>query len=211
MRSTEYLCLCVQSFLRYTPRQRPRIQKTMLHLPSPVQTWFRFTTVGAIHHGRGKIRRWQDFCRVLETNLRPPVGLAVIADCANMAMAREVVQPMEHFPMLADCAIRLRQSRSLALQRLAEITVLKLTGRASANPHVPFRFMELPRELRRQILWHTDLVAVCILEWNGKGHGYNHTRQLRPLEEYNNRCCMRCNDAGEACCCIVNHASFSSA
>lgn len=159
----------------------------------------------------GKIRRWQDFCRVLETNLRPPVGLTVIADCANMAMAREVVQLMEHFPMLADCAIRLRQSRSLALQRLAEITVLKLTGRASANPHVPFRFMELPRELRRQILWHTDLVAVCILEWNGKGHGYNYTRQLRPLEEYNNRCCMRCTDAGEACCCIVNHASFSSA
>ncbi|MCJ1251703.1 hypothetical protein MMC30_008938 [Trapelia coarctata] len=125
-------------------------------------------------------------------------------------MAKQVVQPMEHFPMLAGCAIRLGQSRSPSLEQLAETTVLKLTGRTSANPLHPFRFMELPRELRRQILWHTDLVAPSVLEWDSNGDYYDPTRRLRPLGEWESMCCMRCTESGEACCCIVNHASFSS-
>jgi len=157
-----------------------------------------------------KIYCWQEICKLLETNLGSHMRLNIIGDCSNIVMARQVVQPMERFPKLAECAIRLGQSRDSALLRLAESTVLKLTDRTTASPRSPFRFTELPRELRRQILGHTDLVASFILQWNGDGYQCKPERRLRPFEDGHIRCCMRCSDALEACCCLINHAAFSS-
>lgn len=159
---------------------------------------------------RDKIYRWQGLCKPLKTNLGSHMRLNIIGDCTNLVMAHQVVRPMERFPNLAECAIRLGQSRDSALLRLAETTVLKLTDPTSASPQSPFRYAELPRELRRQILWHTDLVAGFVLEWNGYGHQRKTERRLRPFEGSHVRCCTRCSDAVEACCCLVNHAAFSS-
>ena len=155
------------------------------------------------------VHRWGDFCKVLERTLRPEMRLSVICDSVNLEAAKQVVWPMQCFPKLTGCAIRLGQSPNTDLTHLAEDTVLRLTRRV-VDGWKSFRFLDLPRELRSLILWHTDLVAPSILHWRQ----YYSTKPLLKINQWEARhhaCCMRCTDAGEACCCAVRHAAFSSA
>jgi len=92
---------------------------------------------------------------------------------------------------------------------LAEATVLKLTNPLPPASYNSFRFLDLPTELRRQILWHTDLVAPANLHWCQFYTRFSVLR-INQWEERHHRCCMRCTDAAETCCCPVNHAAFSS-
>ncbi|MCJ1247917.1 hypothetical protein MMC30_005132 [Trapelia coarctata] len=136
--------------------------------------------------------------------------LSVICDCVDAAAAKQIVQPVQCFPKLAGCAIRLGQSPAVDLRQLAEDTVLKLTHHMPVARSKPFRFLHLPRESQRRILWYTDLASVCALEWHNT-YRVRPVRRIKQLGELKEGYCMRCTDAGESFCCAVNHAAYSSA
>lgn len=156
------------------------------------------------------VPRWKDLCKVLEHSLRPEMRFSVICDCVDVAAAKQIIGPMDGFPKLTGCAIRLGQSPRTDLRQLAETTVLKLTNPLPPASSTSFRFLDLPIELRRQILWHTDLVAPANLHWCQFYTRFSVLR-INQWDERHHRCCMRCTAAAETCCCPANHAAFSSA
>lgn len=155
------------------------------------------------------LQRWSNFCKARGGTLKPEMRFTVICDCVDVAAAKQVVQPMQSFPKLTECAIRLGQSPEMDLRQIAEDTVLKLTHNTPVARSKPFRFLDLPKELQRLILWHTDLVASsslhCHTYW-----GVIPVLRSTDWQERHQWCCMRCTDAGEACCCALNHAAYSS-
>ncbi|MCJ1482669.1 hypothetical protein MMC06_002835 [Schaereria dolodes] len=121
--------------------------------------------------GQAIIREWGVLVRRLKTNIKAhQLNLSVICDTLDYQTAEDIVGPLLELPLLTDCAVRLGQASSHALQRLAENTVLRLTGRPTHHLENSFRFLDLPREIQWQILGHTDLVAPRPIEWVS-GHG----------------------------------------
>jgi len=157
--------------------------------------------------GMGVFSQWLEVCKILQTGLGPEMRLSVICDCADMETAQEIVKPMGGLPTMSECSIRLGQSPFMQWRQIAESTVLLLTDRPLTRP---FRFLDLPRELQRDILCCTDLISPYVLEWNSYNHACDRQRGFRPFEQHDLICCMQCTDAAEACCCAVNHAAFSS-
>lgn len=157
--------------------------------------------------GMDTFRHWIGICKILQAGLGPEMRLSVICDCADVVTAQKIVEPMRGLPKVMECSIRLGQSPIMQWRQVAEDTVLLLTDRP---PTRPFRFLDLPRELQKDILCCTDLISPYILEWNSYNYAYNRQRGIRPFEQQDLTCCMQCTDAAEACCCAVNHAAFSS-
>ena len=157
-------------------------------------------------YGFDLIRRWTEICKILENSVRPEMRLSVICDCADGETAQKVVAPLQSIRRrIAGCSIRLGELPHMKWQHLAEDTVLIVTDRP---PTKPFRFVDLPKELQREILCWTDLVSPYILE------NYFHisTRHcaFRPFEQHGRTCCLRCTDGMEGCCCPINHSAFTS-
>ncbi|KAF8886878.1 hypothetical protein CPB84DRAFT_1949271, partial [Gymnopilus junonius] len=155
------------------------------------------------------MNRWIDICGILQASLRPERWLSVICDCADMAAAQMVVQPMRILPKVAEFSIRLGQSPFIEWRNIAEDTVLLLTDCRGTRSE-PFRFLDLPKELQRDILCRTDLVSQYILDVNGYLNEYHSRRGIEPFEQGDTTCCLQCSDAADACCCPSNHAAFSS-
>ena len=160
------------------------------------------------------VERWYGLCKVLERNARPGLWLALIFDCEeNLEVAQKILRPMQKLPKLANCSIRLGPIPDSALRQLAKDTVIKLTGRKSASPRNSFSFASLPIEIQRQILSYTDLVAPATFVWSPMARPewtYKTYWQKRILFKKDEWHCQQCTDHGEACCCDVNHAAFSS-
>jgi len=91
------------------------------------------------------LQRWSNFCKARGGTLKPEMRFTVICDGVDVAAAKQVVQPMQSFPKLTECAIRLGQSPEMDLRQLAEDTVLKLTRDTPAARSKPFRFLDLPK------------------------------------------------------------------
>ncbi|KAF8890290.1 hypothetical protein CPB84DRAFT_1963902 [Gymnopilus junonius] len=158
-------------------------------------------------NGIDKIDFWVAVCKTLQNAVRPSMRLTVICDCADAVTAQKIIEPMRLLPKMAECSIRLGQSPTMEWRHLAEETVFELTDRPRASN---FRFLDLPRELQREILHHTDLCSPYILECNGYIYPTEQRRGIMPFHLGDHSCCLQCNDAAEACCCNVNHAAFSS-
>lgn len=78
-------------------------------------------------------------------------------------------------PLLAGCSIRLSGRRDRELSKLAEQKIQMLTGSwpPRTTTSKPFRFLELPTELREHILAFTDLATPWHeMEWNPSGGMY---------------------------------------
>ncbi|RFU27852.1 hypothetical protein B7463_g8506, partial [Scytalidium lignicola] len=94
--------------------------------------------------------------------------LHFVCDVDDLEVATRAVEPLLSAPAtLADCSIRLGQQPNAVLQDLAFQTATRATGCHVDKPKSLFRFLDLPQELRRQILEYTDLVTpLCEVEWN---------------------------------------------
>ncbi|KAF2013432.1 hypothetical protein BU24DRAFT_424429 [Aaosphaeria arxii CBS 175.79] len=123
--------------------------------------------------------------------------LSVICDCADIPTAEFMVQPISPAfkeKPLRECAIRLGQTPSEDLRKIAERASREATGRPTR-----FRFTDLPEELQFRILEFTELVAPCDIVWCPRSGLYGQVA-----------CCLSCTDALEACCCSQLHAGYST-
>lgn len=117
------------------------------------------------------LREWQDtLTNYILVNLHPRLQLHIVADTGDIEAAQLVLDPLLNLPTapIAACSIRLGPRGNPELQSLADRAALTATGTYRADE--PFRFLDLPHELRRHILTYTDLVTPsCEVAWYPAG------------------------------------------
>lgn len=120
-----------------------------------------------------------DWLRTMEyitANVKPfSLELYLISDVQDHEIALQIVHPIIKFAKFKRCVIRLCHDRDPALERLAEATAIRAIGGQqppeSNPPHLSL--LDLPQEIRNQILQYTDLVTpMKEVMWNPKD-GYS--------------------------------------
>ncbi|KAI1400487.1 hypothetical protein F4819DRAFT_366913 [Hypoxylon fuscum] len=122
----------------------------------------------AIALSHKKIAAWQTTARYILSRLEPgTLTLHLISDTGDSQETRAICQPLLDFPgKLKDCELRLGSKRKYHLSALALETVTRILG-SDPDLNRPFRFLDLPFEIRRQILEYTDLVTpYSQVQWN---------------------------------------------
>ena len=90
----------------------------------------------------------------------PTLHFHFLCDVSTPNAGQRVLAPLSTVRPLASCAIRLARKPDPILQELARDTALRAMGRyRPAIPTAPFRFLALPPELQKHILYFTDLVS----------------------------------------------------
>ena len=121
----------------------------------------------------------EDWVRTMDyimANVRPfSLELYLISDVTDHETALQIVHPIIKFAKFKRCVIRLCHDRDPALEHLAEATAMRAIGghqsHESNPPHLSF--LDLPREIRNQVLQYTDLVTpMKEVMWNPKD-GYS--------------------------------------
>ncbi|KAF7865990.1 hypothetical protein EAF04_006153 [Stromatinia cepivora] len=142
--------------------------------------------LGTSSENEAIVVEWQRAGRYIASCIKPSVlKLYFTCDVENLEVGQRVVDPFRSMPTLADCSIRLSHGHHALLQGLAvETAVLVKQWRTAPPDDEPtFRFMDLPQELRLQVLKYTDLVTpLKEVEWNPRDNFYLHYRTTICLE-----------------------------
>lgn len=105
------------------------------------------------------ISQWKQICARFSKSIQPgKLSLYIICDCEDRQTADMIISPLLTLPLLQDCGLRLAKEYENGLQKVAKNTVLRLTGRSTPKISLPFKFLDLPREIQLKILQHTRLV-----------------------------------------------------
>jgi hypothetical protein len=129
---------------------------------------------GATLEGKALLTEWEKTVEHIAQHVKPStLRLNLICDVEDIETAQQVVQPLSQLPTLLDCSIRFNFVPEPDLQTLARSTAIRLMGHSEASHETAFRFMDLPVELRLQILENTDLVTpLREVEWNPTDNFY---------------------------------------
>lgn len=98
---------------------------------------------------------------ILEHITPSRLRLLFTCDVDELRTAHQVLKPLQQVRNLRDCAIQLHQVPNTLLQDFAHkvaIQAIRLQT-FTRSDHVPFRFLDLPYEVRHQILSYTDLIT----------------------------------------------------
>lgn len=129
----------------------------------------------------GSIAAWKAAAaNVLAHANRKRLELRLICDTGDSAETTEALQPLlDHPGSVWRCHIRLDRIWDRRLCSLARGVALRAQGlQRDDEDKKPFRFMELPPEIRLQILEYTDLVMpLRQLEWRA-GRGFSTSRTV---------------------------------
>ena len=142
-----------------------------------------------------------------------------VCDVSAPTMGQRVVAPLSTVLPLASCAVRLARRPDPVLQGLARETALRAMGRDhAATPTTPFRFLALPPELQKHILYFTDLVSpLSEIQYSPDRAYHLHYRnfycgRMDCPDSVHHACTFRnCWQRGEGnigCFCSARHAAF---
>lgn len=114
------------------------------------------------------LSEWRSTIECIRAHLKPSrLKLHFVCDVVDIETARQVALPLLSIPMLASCDIRLSRTPDPLIRQLARTTAMRAMGYPSYQSESPFRILDLPGELRRQIFEFTDLVTpLCETEWS---------------------------------------------
>jgi hypothetical protein len=140
--------------------------------------------------------------RVLACTTPFSFHLSLLCDTEELETAKCVVAPLlSSTAVLAECSLRLCREPDPSIRALAIKTIGHATGNQFNDPDLPFQFLSLPKELRCQILEHTDLITpLSEIQWDpeqGFRVHYKHAccSQIESLPSVNCSCQMlRCRD-----------------
>ncbi|KAK8022552.1 hypothetical protein PG993_013319 [Apiospora rasikravindrae] len=125
------------------------------------------------------IEAWQAAANhVLAHANREALQLHLICDTGDRAVTTRALEPLTAHPAsLQGCEIRLASKRNDKLCSLARDVALRAKGMdGHVHDDKPFRFMDLPPEIRSYILEYTGLVTPCKeVEWRPGRRGYSVT------------------------------------
>ncbi len=181
---------------------------------------------------------WLRAAKYLSLRISPralELSLVCDLDQRETDFARKVVAPLSSFPKLKECHIRLCRSSNAELAQVAQHAAQQACHRL--GPHSPPspssspRLLNLPRELRLQILGYTDLVTPWMeVLWTRLERGYHHpsrgcsgeSQQFCPPTAHHGCQFSGCHQqtrvlapylsyhSSVGCFCRLRHAAFSS-
>ncbi|TKX19746.1 hypothetical protein C1H76_7944 [Elsinoe australis] len=146
------------------------------------------------------------------------LNLFFTCDIASYQLAFNFAAPLATLPPLKSCWIRLAARRDPRIASLARTVSLRCTQGILPSEQAPFRYMDLPRELRLMVLEHTDLVTpLQELNWNKQyhlfwSHAFGVPYGLREIDEhpaFHLRDC-RLEDFYDGSFCSVRHSAHAS-
>ena len=147
---------------------------------------------------------WEATCEYLSQHLVPgQVHFAFTYSMGDSRRATQLAASLEILPLMRSCTISF--DGLLDLRSLARSLSMKLSG-CQPEPSAPFRFFDLPGEIRTLILEQTDLVARrnrC--QWSQDGFEFVDGSLLGLI----NYCCNNCTDTLASCCCLTRPAAYS--
>ena len=119
---------------------------------------------------------------------------------------RILIDGLKTLQGIKDLSLTLDDSPDPESSFVVKSAVLSLTNRAPVS-FKPFRFTELPTEIRHHILSYTDLVPRYINhEWCSRVIEIKDGRVQRPRRS----CCKTCTNSLAACACWFNGGAFST-
>ncbi|CAI6091944.1 unnamed protein product [Clonostachys chloroleuca] len=103
------------------------------------------------------IEAWENVCGRLANSgiVSGQLHLEFVCDVEDLQTAQRVLKPLGCLPCLKQSSIRLGRKAERELSSFARITSEKLTRKKQNTEG--FRFFDLPREIRHQILRHTNM------------------------------------------------------
>ncbi|KAJ4345722.1 uncharacterized protein N0V89_011857 [Didymosphaeria variabile] len=114
--------------------------------------------------GKYGLKEWERLVQRLAECIRPDyLTLYLIVNVKDAATAQAVLKPLYQLPRLKDCGLWLNKEHVPELSMLAQETVKRL--KKSAHTEQPFKYPDLPIEVRWRILEYSDLVYDNALEW----------------------------------------------
>ena len=162
---------------------------------------------------------WQSTIDGLKARLKPNrLHFKFICDVTDIESAKQITLPLLSVPTLASCSIRLGRKPDPLIKQLARTTAMQAVAQPSDPPVPSFRFLDLPSELRRQILEFTDLVTpLGEIEWDSR-QGYRlrystwRCGGIGDCESFLHHACQFRNcweDSNGGCFCSHSHAAFA--
>lgn len=120
-----------------------------------------------------RLTEWLDTAKAIGPLFKPQsLDLSLSCDVADLKTAEAVAASLEHFPTLRCCDLRLTYMPDAQIQGIAKQAAIRAVGQAP-SPSSPFRFTDLPADLRLEILGYTDLITpLKEVEWNPKDGYY---------------------------------------
>jgi hypothetical protein len=121
-----------------------------------------------------EIAAWQTAITHILSHAQPQrLRLFLICETGDSDKTHAVLQPLLAFPgVLKEFTLRLHDANRAHISALAAASGLRIMGRDPNRRSPPFRFFDLPVEVRRKILEYTDLVTYDNrVEWN-QGSGF---------------------------------------
>ena len=118
-------------------------------------------------YGKAAMKDWEELVRRLAQCTRPKhLTLYLIVNALDLETAEAILRPLDQLPLLKGCGILLSRKPIPQFIELIQQTVDRLTnGHSKSYKNTPFRYLDLPQELRYRILECTDLVSKGDLEW----------------------------------------------
>jgi hypothetical protein len=173
-----------------------------------------------------EMSEWKLFCQKLALYITPhqlKLWVKVPAPNLEIEMAKEITLPMMQLPVLQECTIYFIKNKRYPnqLQDLARDTALKLTGRSSDALSLPFRFLDLPREIQLHILRETDLVIDKDIAWcpdsdfrcprvfGASSLVWEEWAEIHTYP-YECKCCEKCSGTNDYCFCHSQNEVFST-
>jgi hypothetical protein len=117
-------------------------------------------------YGKIAMKEWERLVQRLTECVQPKqLTLYLIVNVPDLKTAEAVLKPLDQLPMLKDCGIWLNYKSIPEVSTLIQTTIKRLTTSSLEYQRKPFRYLDLPLELRSRILEYSDLVSHADLEW----------------------------------------------
>ena len=117
-------------------------------------------------YGKSAMKEWEKLVnRLAECILPSTLTLYVITKAPDIETAENILKPLNNLPALRGLGLYLNGQTIPEFNALAKATVERLAPPANRACPVPFRYLDLPQELRYRILEFSDLISKGYLEW----------------------------------------------